>query len=330
MIKVGCDLFLDLKLYKVPDIELDSLKREFPQFEIVPVNCPNLSENIDYSEIEVYWGNRINKQIINSCPNLKWIHFGSLGVNNARIQETIDRKIKVTNSKGTVERSVAMTAIAYLFSLSRGLKKGSDLSYWNNFSRSGFDSYFETMADLEDLNVLIVGYGEIGKIIAKFIKPFSRKISAVVKNPNNRKDDYILEFYNLDNLCNAVKNVDVIFNVLPLTDSTRRVFDSKVFSNMTSKSFFINVGRGETVDEEVMIQFLLDGKIAGVGLDVFENEPLSSDSKLHSIENAIITPHIAAISPNYWKKEIDLVKENFSRYLSGKTLLNLIDLNAGY
>lgn len=325
---IGCDLFLNLKLYCVPADEIKKIEIEFPEFKIVPVNVENHS--IYNESIEIYWGNRINPNIIQNSPNLKWIHFGSLGVNNARCKEVIDRNILVTNSRGTVERSVAISAFSLFLSLARGLKKGIEISLDGSFSRSSFEPYFDRMLDLDDNNALIVGYGEIGKFLAYFLKSMGIKIKAIVKNPSGRQDSAIDSFHSLNELKNLVQETDVIFNLLPYTEETKQIFNKDVFIKIKEKSFFINVGRGETVEENSLIEFLKNGRIGGAGLDVFENEPLVNDSPLHKIDNVILTPHISAISPNYWKNEIALFKKNLNLYIQSKMLANKIDLSKGY
>jgi len=99
---------------------------------------------------------------------------------------------------------------------------------------------------------------------------------------------------------------------------------------MKNNSYFINVGRGQTVVEEDLIYVLKNNLIAGAGLDVFEKEPLSNDSELWKLDNVILTPHIAGLSKSYWDKQYKLFKDNFNRYKNSKEMLNIINLKRGY
>ena len=325
---IGCDLHLDLKMYRVPDNGIRRIKLNFPEFEIIPVNVPGFPKY--YSDMEVYWGNRINEDIIRSSTSLKWIHFGSLGVNNARTNLVQERGIIITNSKGTVEKAVALTALAFLLSLARGIQRGKELSQGKMFSRESFDRYFEFISDLEGFKVLIVGSGEIGSILSKMLATLGTSIDLIVKNEDRIKDDHISNIYGLERLTYAVSKADAVINLLPFTTETKDIFNERVFREVKPGSFFINVGRGETVVESDLIKFIKNGRIAGVGLDVFSNEPLADDSELHHLPNVLITPHVAAISSAYWDKEIDLFIRNLTRYANGRELLNVVDTTKGY
>ena len=99
---------------------------------------------------------------------------------------------------------------------------------------------------------------------------------------------------------------------------------------MKKKPYFFNIGRGAVVDEKALINALKEGKIRGAGIDVFEDEPLPSDSPLWEMENVLVTPHIAGLFPNYWEEPTNLFIENFKRYINGKELINVVDKLAGY
>jgi phosphoglycerate dehydrogenase-like enzyme len=328
MIRVGCDLRLDLKLYRVPDEIFNHTAKFFRDVNLRTVNVPGHPASFD--GMEVYWGNRINAEIIRDAKQLKWIHFGSLGVNNARCDEIGKRNIVVTNSRGTVERAVAMSALAFLLALARGIPKGVEIARANRFSRGSFDEYFDSMTDLEGFPVVIAGFGVIGKILGNYLFTLGASVSTITKHPAQVAEPYVRGKFALTDLPDAVHDAGAIINLLPYTTETRTVFNHHAFQCMKKGSFFINVGRGETVDETALIENLRSGHLAGAGLDVFEKEPLSDDSELHKLPNVLITPHVAAITPTYWNKEIELFSENLRRYRNGETLLNVVDMTRGY
>ena len=154
-IKIVCDLFLNLKMYSVPSWFLEKLELNFPFIEIQSLS----SANKDFLEAAtIYWGNIITIDLINQMPNLKWIHFGSVGVNRAYVKEVIERKIIVTNSRGTMVNAMVASALAFITNLARGFNWCQYLRIDNNLTRESFDQYFDNIHDLAEESCLIVGY----------------------------------------------------------------------------------------------------------------------------------------------------------------------------
>ena len=273
------------------------------------------------SKAEVYWGDKLTNEHLTKMPNLKWIHFGGIGIDKVL---KMNRNIIVTNSKGTMEEALASSSLSLIFSLSRCINQCYDLRYKNNLTRNSMNKYFNKLQDVFGQTILIVGCGSVGKKVSSVCEVLNMNVIKLIS-----KDDVNL-------LPEMVKDSDFVLNLLPYTNETKSIFNKKVFENMQKTSYFINVGRGETVVEEDLIEALKNKSIAGAGLDVFEKEqklpksPLSEDSSLWNMNNVIITPHIAGWSKNYWKKQIDLFGENLKRYKNSEEMLNIINLNRGY
>lgn len=310
---IGYDLFLDLDIFKVPDKFLDELKEKYIVKQI--------DFDKDNSDVEIYWGNRINLDLINRMENLKWIHFGSIGIDKVK---EMDKDIIVTNSKGTMDEALASSALSFIFSLARGLNYCYKLKNKNDLNRNSFNQYFNKLQDVYNQEILIVGYGNVGKKVSEVCKIMGMNIR------------YLNSKTGLDNLANDVKGADYVLNLLPYTDETKCIFNKKVFGNMEKYSYYINIGRGETTDETDLIETLENHNISGAGLDVFQNEqklpksPLSEESPLWKMDNVIITPHIAGWSKNYWDREIDLFRNNLYRYEKSEEMINMINLKRGY
>jgi phosphoglycerate dehydrogenase-like enzyme len=123
---------------------------------------------------------------------------------------------------------------------------------------------------------------------------------------------------------------DFVVISLPLTPETEGLIGEEELRAMRPTAYLVNVSRGGIVDEPALIKALQKGWIAGVGLDVFEREPLSPDSPLYDLDNVILSPHVAGFSPHYDERATDLFAENLRRYLAGEELLNLVDKEMGY
>ena len=312
---IGCDLFLDLDIFNVPKHFIDELKEEYIVKEVNTYN----SDDTDISDVDIYFGNRINLDLIEKMPNLKWIHFGSVGVDKVL---KMDKDIIVTNSKGTMDEALSCSALSMMFSLARGINHCYDLRFKNDLSRNSMNEYFDKLQSVYGQTILIVGCGDVGN-----------KVSLVCETMGMN----IIKITSKDNLDSKyLREADFVLNLLPYTEKTKSIFNKKAFGNMKNNSYFINIGRGETVVEKDLIEALENDWIGGAGLDVFEKEqklpksPLSDNSPLWDMENVIITPHIAGWSNNYWNKQIDLFRDNLKRYEKSEEMLNTINLKRGY
>ena len=321
---VACDLFLSLRLYHLPEWLQERLKIAFPNVEIVPINTPNLP--LTTGDATVYWGNRITPEIIRNMPKLEWIHFGSVGVNRVNIKEVSKRDILITSSKGLVISSMVTSAIAFMTNLARGMHYNQMLRNEKNMNRDSFDNYFDQIHELEGERCLIVGFGDVGKKLAKVCKALEMNVSVIGRSISTHES--VDNFFTLEKISAAVSNADYVINLLPLNDETKQVFTQEVFSKMKLSAFFINIGRGETVDEDALIIALKNKYIAGAGLDVFAQEPLAGDSPLWNMENVILSPHVAGLSKGYWDRQADLFMHNLKHYLekNNNSMHNVVDM----
>jgi phosphoglycerate dehydrogenase-like enzyme len=132
--------------------------------------------------------------------------------------------------------------------------------------------------------------------------------------------------FSFDQLSSVLARADWVAVALPLTDNTRQIFNAETFALMKPGAYFINVGRGELVDEEALIAVLQSGHLAGAALDVFASEPLPADSPLWDMDNVIITPHSSSASAQSGLRSEDIFVKNFARYVAGEPLINEVNL----
>lgn len=324
---IGCDLFLDLKLYRVPDTFYAKLRREFQQIVMLEFNTRK-ARFVDPAGIDIYWGNRITKKLIHELTSLKWVHFGSVGVNDSVMNVVKERNIRISNSRGIMTDAVAATGLAFMFALARGFHHAWKLRSEARLDRTSFDSYFEQVQDVFGQSVLIAGFGEIGEKLGRLCYSLGMHVS-VVKRDIFGIPEWVSRVYTLKRLLEAVRNTDYVVNLLPLTSETKDAFSFDVFSAMKSSAFFINIGRGNTTVEDDLIKALQQEIIAGAGLDVFRSSsyvnpavPLYPNSPLWKLDNAILTPHVAGLTNQYWEKECALFFKNLQRFRDRKKLIN--------
>ncbi|MBT4209044.1 D-2-hydroxyacid dehydrogenase [Candidatus Woesearchaeota archaeon] len=310
MIKIGCDLTRDLTIYKNPKDYFNELKNKF---EVVMMDPHNLPTDDELKDIEIYFGDRITPSIVDKLPKLKWIHLTSVGYDKLI---GLDREdLIITNSKNVMDNGVISTILGFMFSLSRGLHYCLKSKTINRYK---FEKYFNKIQDVIGQSILIVGMGNIGDKLSKICKSLGMTVRGINRQVKN--------VYTLKELPNIVSEFDYVVNLLPYSKETDKIFNKSIFNRMKDTAFFINVGRGKSVVESDLIEALSNSEIGGAGLDVFEKEPLSEDSKLWDLDNVIITPHIAGYSNEYWKNQKKLFSENLNRYLNNNTMLNEIKI----
>lgn len=312
---VGCDLFLDLAMFRVPEHVVEKIHSRFPEVTIVPVNCPGAVEQDN--EIEIYWGNRVTSEILATQKNLRWIHFGSVGTNRVTLNPSFNDGLIVSNSKGQVTSAMVATALGFICSLARGLHHANLIRQKDEFTRESFDSYFDKLSDLEGKKALIVGMGEIGQRLASVLECLSMQVLGIRRRSSSISNGHRV-IGKLEDLEKMASTADFVINLLPLEPATVGVFTEQVFSAMKKSAFFVNLGRGESVDEPALLRALMENTIAGAALDVFVDEPLRPDSEFFDLENVIMTPHVAGASSSYWQRQEELFIFNLQMYLDGR------------
>jgi phosphoglycerate dehydrogenase-like enzyme len=174
-------------------------------------------------------------------------------------------------------------------------------------------------------SVGILGVGVIGKEIARKCKAFDMTVHGITSK--KREIEYVDHSYGPEELIEVLRTVDYFINVIPNTPETRNIIGEKEFRAMKPTAFFINIGRGETTNEEALVQALKEGRLAGAGLDVFCEEPLPEKSPFWDLDNVLITPHVGGLSDIYADQVLPVFEENLRRYLKGerKNLINRVE-----
>lgn len=257
-----------------------------------------------------------------SAGDLRWIQSASAGVDTLLFPELAQSHVVLTNARSVYEDAIAEYVMALILLLSKGLPGALERQ------RRHVWEHRETER-LEHKRVLVVGVGPIGRAIARTCASFSMTVRGIARAARGG-DDVIVEVMSTDRLHEGVRWADYVVNALPATHETRRLFDGAVFEAMNPLARFLNVGRGSTVDEAALIEALQTGKIAGAGLDVFEEEPLPQDSPLWEMSNVIVSPHMAGDAAGWREAVVELFVRNLERYLTGRPLLNVVDKRRGY
>ena len=278
------------------------------------------------------------------APHLRWIQSHSAGVDHLMTHEMVtDAAIKLSSTSGIHATNIA--EYAFMFMLAFGHRLPTMMAYQADANWPEEDRYATFIpVELRGSTLGIVGYGSIGREIARLARAFDMEVLAVkrdVRHPSDT-DSYVVpgtgdpegncfhRLYPPEALCSMVSVCDFVVVTVPLTDHTRGMFGAAAFEAMKETAYLINVGRGGVVDEKALLAALEAGAIAGAAMDVFSAEPLPADSPLWKQPNLIISPHVSGSARNYNEKAATMFVTNLQRYLKGQELLNLVNKEEGY
>jgi D-3-phosphoglycerate dehydrogenase len=262
---------------------------------------------------------KVTRNIIARAPRLLGIvKYGSRpGLDNVDISAANERKIKVSYTRGANSESVAEFTIALVFALAKKLHTTMPLiknNQWRITSCFGLELLQKTVG--------IIGLGAVGRKVATKLNCLGMQVLAT--DPFVSSDTAEGVHARLTDLRTLLSQSDVVSVHAQVTDDNKRMIGRRELALMKPTAYFVNTARGVLVDEMALYEALRDGKIAGAAMDVFETEP-PLDSPFLSLDNVIMTPHIASWTPDALRKEASVAVEEARRMLLGLRPTNLIN-----
>lgn len=281
----------------------------------------------DFEKVEIMygWNKAYTPEDLTKFTQLKWIQAASAGVDYLPKEITQNPQVQITNMSGVHAVPITESVFGYLLATGRLLFTSQMNQATSQWIRPAHESYFS----LKEKTLLIYGTGNIGQEIARIGQAFNMKTIGI--NTNGRSIEYFEESLSMSDSLAAVEKADFIVSTLPATDQTHHYFNTEWFSHLKSTALFVNIGRGQTVDEEAIASALTKGQFAGAYLDVFHTEPLPETSKLWQIDNLLITPHITGHIAHFANETFPIFKQNLESYVNtGKLSRNIVAKNKGY
>lgn len=278
---------------------------------------------------------------LSRAPKLKWVQMHAAGVDHLLDHPIMKNDILLTTASGIHATTIAEYVFASILAFNRRMprmlyyqsRREWPKGRWNLFARP----------ELRDSTLGIVGYGSIGREVGRIACCLGMRVVASKRSVSQMRDvGYVAqgtgdregtlsdEVFPPERLSEMLSLCDYVVIAVPLTPETKKLIGEAELQAMKPNAYLVNISRGDTVDEAALIKALQEGWIAGAGLDVFEEEPLPSDSPLYGLENVILSPHVAGFTLRYDERASDLFAENLRRYLAGEPLLNLVDKAKGY
>jgi phosphoglycerate dehydrogenase-like enzyme len=327
--------FTDELMKKVTDVSPRILLEK-----VVARKAEEINEEI-WKRVDVLYTNRVLPKP-EQAPRLRWIQFHWAGLDHALEEPILQREgMSITSMSGASAPQMAEHAVMMMLALGHHLPDvfaHQKRAEWP----SGRWELFNPL-ELRGSTVGIIGYGSIGRQIARLLQIFGTTVLATKRDIRHPEDtgytleglgdpggDLVNRLYPPQALASLLKECDYVVVTLPRTSATRGYLGAKELVALKPGAYLVDISRGDIVDHNALIPLLREKKIAGAALDVFPLEPLPADSPLWKLPNVIITPHIAGFSPHYDERAAELFTQNLRRYLEKLPLYNHLDLKLEY
>ncbi len=304
---------------------------------IPATDADELSEH--WQRVEVLYTSTIMPRA-EQAPRLRWIQGHWAGVEHL-LENPIVARAHLTTVSGIGAVPVAEYVFSGLLALTHhvpSLLRHQARSQWPSGRWEKF-----VPSELRGATIGVIGYGSIGREIARLARAFGMRTLALKRNPAQRTDDgwnlpdtgdpdgsQVDRIYSPEALHTMLSCCDHIVVTVPLTASTRHLIGAAEFASMKAGAIFVNVSRGNVVDEVALIAALQSSHLGGALLDVFATEPLEANSPLWHLPNVIISPHVSGFTPHYDERALWVFADNLARYMSGQSLINQVDIQQGY
>jgi len=303
--------------YPVEPRHVEQIAAAAPWAEIVDAGQERIAAEIfnadifcGHAKVPIDWDGVVRQ------GRLQWIQSSAAGMDHCLVPSVIDSPIVVTSASGVLADQVAEHTIALLTAWTRSLPVFFEAQRKREFIR-------RPTRDLTRSTVGIVGFGGVGRRIARLLAPFDTRILATDMFPVE-KPDYVQALLPADRLDEVLPQADFLVLALPLNDSTRNMVDRQLLARMRRGSVLANVARGALVVEDDLVEAIASGHLAGAVMDVTEPEPLPPESKLWDLPGVIITPHVGGQAAWRIDRMTELFCENLRRWRERLPLINYL------
>jgi phosphoglycerate dehydrogenase-like enzyme len=319
------------------------LQEVSPRLRITVHPAQNINDVPDelWKRCEVLYTDRIvpDEEL---APNLRWVQHHHAGI-EAFVEQIAEVRpnLTVTTLSGAETSQIAEYVLTMLLAFGRQLPTLSAQQRKAEWPKDRWEHF--KPRELRTSTVGIIGYGSIGRQVARLLHEFGATVLATKNNAMRPSDsgythqgmgdpngDLVHRLYPAQALKSMLKDCDFIVVAVPLSEKTRGLVNADVLAVCKPSAYLVDISRGGIVDHNALIKSLNDRKLAGAALDVFPEEPLPKKSPLWEMSNVIITPHIAGISAYYDERAMLLFAENLSRYVADLPLYNIFDFKKGY
>lgn len=263
---------------------------------------------------------------VRGCPRLRWVQATADGAGQTVAASGLSDAeldgVTVTKATGVHDGPLAEFCLFGLLAFAKQLPRLLTDRREHRWQK-------RPVGELRGRTLLLLGLGPIGLEVARLARAFGMRTVGVSRSGSSESDvlDAVHPTGELDGL---LAHADALVSCLPLTDETRGLLDADALGRLPEHAVVVNVGRGPVIDEEALVAALREGRLAGAALDVTAQEPPPDDSPLWSLENVLLSPHTAALTPAEDERIVALFAENLDRWLAGEPLAGRVDPQRAY
>jgi phosphoglycerate dehydrogenase-like enzyme len=305
-----------------------TLRHRWPQMNVVHVtNVEGLPAEL--ADADIFVGSVLRLAQFAAAKKLKWIHSTSAGVGQLMYPELRNSGVVITNASGIFSVPMAEHTIGLILALARNFPdtvRQQEKAIW---SQQDLWDKPQHLAEVNGTLLLIVGYGSIGREVAKRAKALGMRVWGVTRSGKGDAT-HAEKIVSSAELHTVLPHADYLLLCAPETAETNSLIGAQQLAQMKRTARLINVGRGSLVDESALISALENGALAGAAVDVAATEPLPASSPLWHAPNLFITPHTSALSDRLWPRETAMLVDLLERWFDGRELFNRVDFARGY
>lgn len=315
-------------LWRPPAEMAERVRKRFPEMRVVHLpDYDHLKEELP--DTDIFVGYSLRPEQLAWAKRLKWIHSTAAAVAQLMYPELRRSGVVVTNASGVHSIPMAEHILGAIIALARRFPDCFRFQQQHRWAQQELWSAPVKPREIKGQVLFLVGFGAIGRQVAKCVRPLGMRIWAVTRS--GRGDANLAEkIFPAEKLLEVLPESDFVVLAAPETPETRQMFGAREFAAMKPTAYFLNVARGALLVESAFAEALANHRIAGAAIDVASEEPLPPESPLWKIENLLITPHVSATTEHLWERQADLLLENLDRWFGGRELRNRVDLDRGY
>ena len=260
----------------------------------------------------------LDRNNLQNAKKLKYIGLFATGYNNIDIEYCRERGIAVCNAPAYSTDSVAQLTFALILELTNRVRDYRNLVDKGDWIKSRTFSCFPIpMMELKGKTIGLIGFGSIGSKAAQIALAFGMKVLAYNRSPKSAEG---VTFTDLKTL---LQSSDIVSLHCPLNKASENLINAETIALMKDGAYLINTARGAVVDEQAAAEALNSGKLAGMGTDVLQAEPMREDCPLYRAKNCVITPHIAWAGLETRQRLMGIVEENIAGFIEGNVRNNV-------
>ena len=289
-----------------------SLADEFVIYRDAPADNEDLIQRCADADavINILSTSEFTRDLMTRCPNLRIVSIWAAGVNNVELDAAKELGVTICNTPGYGNIGVGEHTLALMMAAARNMHNVDRRIRQGEWVK-------EPLVQLHGKTLGVLGAGPIAQRVMELGRLIGMDVIAWTLNPTpERAAEYGVEFVDVDSLC---QQSDVIAAIIALSDKTHHVIGRKQLEMMKPSAIVVNTGRGALIDEDALYEFLRDGKIHAAGLDVFGTEPLPGDHPFTTLDNVVLSSHVAAHTPETTLAGVKMSLDNIATFIEGNT-----------